>query len=268
MTEGPSFDDAWRAGQSYETYMGNRSRWVAMKFTRWLEPPRDSDWIEVGCGTGALTGTVLHDCAPRSILAIDTSQELLAYARGVIPDARVRFEPADAMHLPAESGTLDVAASALVLNFLADRDAALIEMQRVLKPGGLVGFYVWDYPGGGMQVIDRFWKAAAELDEKARELDEARRFPFCTRDGIAALCADAGLVSTDVEAISIDMAFASFEEFWHPFTLGAGPAPGYCSSLDDDRRAALRASLARRLGHGPIFLTARAWAARGNKPWV
>ena len=258
--------DAWRAGQSYDHYMGRWSRRIAARFVEWLGPPRDADWLEIGCGTGALTATVLAESAPRSILAIDASQDFVAYARAAIGDGRVRFEVADARKLPAKDASVDVVTSALLLNFIPDRPAALAEMQRVLKPNGLLSFYVWDYPGGGIGFIDTFWKAAAEVDPAAGALDEGKRFPFCTRDGLAAICRDAGLRSPAVEPIEIETVFPDFAAFWQPFTLGAGPAPGYCVNLAEDHRAALKARLADALGtDGPIRLIARAWAVKAHR---
>jgi SAM-dependent methyltransferase len=266
MPEASDFD-AWTAGRSYDAFMGHWSRRVAAGFTAWLAPPRDADWVEVGCGTGALTEAILATCAPRTLLAVDASEGFIAHARAAISDPRVRFETADATRLPAEPGSLDVAASALVLNFLAAPLAGVSEMRRVLKPGGLLAFYVWDYPGGGMQLLDAFWKAAAECSGRG-DLNEAGRFAFCTRDGVAELCAAAGLQTVAVEPITVEASFPSFDEVWHPFTLGAGPAPGYVASLEPTARAALREAFARRLGPGPVTLTARAWAARGINPWV
>src|SRR3546814_20348930 len=66
-------------------------------------------------------------------------------------------------------------------------------------------FYVWDYPGGGIGFITAFWKAVMKLDERARDLTEGKRFPFCTRDGLAALCRDAGLRDIVVEPIETDI---------------------------------------------------------------
>jgi SAM-dependent methyltransferase len=161
---------------------------------------------------------------------------------------------------------MDVAASALVLNFVPDRPSALAEMQRVLKPDGLLSFYVWDYPGGGMGFIDAFWKAAAEVDPQAAALDEGKRFPFCTRDGLAEICHAAGLRSPAIEPIEIETVFPDFEAFWQPFTLGAGPAPGYYASLPEDHRAVLTSHLANALkSNGPIRLAARAWAVKAHR---
>ncbi|MBB6469311.1 SAM-dependent methyltransferase [Aminobacter lissarensis] len=259
--------DAWSAGNSYEHYMGRWSRLVATKFVAWLAPPGQAAWLEIGCGTGALTAAVLSAAAPRSIVSIDPSVDFVAHVRKAIGDGRARFEVADALKLPAEPASIDVVTSGLVLNFVPDRPAALAEMQRVLKPGGLLSFYVWDYPGGGIGFIRQFWQAAITIDPAAAELGEGRRFPFCTREGLLALCQDAGLRDIAIAPMEIETRFADFEAFWQPFTLGAGPAPGYCMSLNEYQRAKLKARLAERLGStGPIELVARAWMVKAKTP--
>ncbi|MET3583221.1 SAM-dependent methyltransferase [Mesorhizobium robiniae] len=259
--------DAWSVGQNYDYYMGRWSRRIADQFVDWLGPSRDAAWLDVGCGTGALTAAILGQCAPRSILSTDPSEGFLAHARSAIHDEHVRFEIASAQALPASDASFDIVASALVLNFIPDRQAALAELRRVLKPGGLLAFYVWDYPGGGMGFIDAFWKAAAAIDRDAAALDESKRFPFCTRDGLAEICHAAGLMSPVIESLEIETVFPDFEAFWLPFTLGAGPAPGYCSSLPQEKQAALKAHLAHTLGTDqPIRLVARAWAVKARWP--
>jgi SAM-dependent methyltransferase len=264
MTEGAQFD-AWSAGRSYEHYMGRWSRKIAAGFLRWLDPPEGADWVEIGCGTGALTEAILTGCAPRAIIATDRSPDFTDHARRAISDSRARFVAADALALPCGDAAADIVVSALVLNFIPDRPAALAEMRRVLRPGGWLSFYVWDYPGGGMGIIDAFWKAAAGLDPAAGALDEGRRFPFCTRPALAELCQGAGLPGAKIDAIEVVTEFPDFDAFWHPFTLGAGPAPGYCRSLADDRRERLKAALEERLGAGrPIRLPARAWAVKAS----
>lgn len=265
MNTGATYD-SWTAGQSYEHYMGRWSRRVADAFLDWLEAPADADWLELGCGTGALTSAVLGHGSPKSILATDASEDFIAHARQAIVDQRADFRTAVAQDLPADDGSVDVVTSGLVLNFVPDRLAALSEMQRVLRPGGLLSFYVWDYPGGGVGFIDAFWKAAASLDPTAVELDEGSRFPFCTRDGLAKLCAESGIDDPEIVPIEIRTEFADFDAFWLPFTLGAGPAPGYCLSLPADQRGALKSLLKERLGRdGAVWLKARAWAVKSQR---
>ena len=160
---------------------------------------------------------------------------------------------------------MDVVASALVLNFVPDRQKALGEMKRVARTGGTVAFYVWDYPGGGVEFMRAFWNAATAFDPAARDLTEDRRFPFCTPDGLSELAKSAGLKRVDCVPIEVPTVFRDFEDYWHPFTLGAGPAPGYCVSLEPEARRRLKERLRHSLprgNDGSIPLKARAWAVR------
>jgi SAM-dependent methyltransferase len=259
--------DAWQAGDSYDLYMGRWSRQVAPRFLDWLDAREGGDWLEVGCGTGALSAAILARYKPASLLAIDPSEGFIAKARANVPDARVRFRVGDAQALPAEAASKDAIVSALVLNFVPDRAKALAEMRRVARPGGAIGFYVWDYPGGGIELMNLFWKAAAALDPSARDLTEDKRFPFCTRDGLTDLAKSAGLASVECTPIEVPTVFRDFDDYWRPFTLGAGPAPGYCTSLPPDARERLRTKLHEdlpRAADGSIPLKARAWAVKAT----
>jgi SAM-dependent methyltransferase len=265
---GASRHDTWQAGDSYELYMGRWSRQIAPRFLEWLEPEDNLDWLDVGCGTGALSARILSETNPKSLICLDPSEGFLAKARATLADPRVDFEVGGGEALPVQSGTRDIVVSGLVLNFIADRERALLEMQRVARAKATIAFYVWDYPGGGVEFMRAFWRAAAELDPHARDLTEDRRFPFCTQDGLVDLARRAGLL--DVEATKIEAAarFRDFEDLWHPFTLGAGPAPGYCANLATAEREKLREKLKESLPtaeDGTIPLRLRAWAIRGRK---
>lgn len=255
--------DAWSAGQNYEHYMGRWSRKIADQFLEWLAPGPDLDWLELGCGTGALSSAILSGYSPKSITITDLSREFLDHTKGLISDSRAAFEIADAQSLRFADATFEAVASALTLNFIPDKAVALSQMRRVVKPGGEIAFYVWDYPGGGMGFIDAFWKAAASLDPAALALDEARRFPFCTPEGLTDMCNAEGMGGIEISAIETETEFPDFEAFWRPFTLGAGPAPGYCSSLTERSLADLKDTLGAMVGtKGPIRMPARAWAVR------
>jgi SAM-dependent methyltransferase len=258
--------DAWQAGDSYERYMGRWSRQIAPLFLDWLDVPAGLDWLEVGCGTGALSSVIVARCAPRSLVSIDPSEGFLVKARANVPDARVAFQRGDAQALPADSASKDVVVSALVLNFVPDKQRALAEMKRVARAGARIGFYVWDYAGGGVEFMRAFWRAATELDSSAADLTEDRRFPFCTPDGLRAMLAGTGMTA-DITAIEVPTVFRDFDDYWAPLTVGAGPAPGYCTSLAPDARQRLKERLNASLSpreDGSIHLKARAWAVRVN----
>lgn len=259
--------DAWQAGDSYDLYMGRWSRQIAPLFLDWLDPPEGLDWLEVGCGTGALSAAILARCNPRSLVSLDPSEGFLAKARKNVADERVAFLAGDAQDLFIESDSMDMVVSALVLNFLPEKERALAQMRRVARNGATVGFYVWDYPGGGVEFMRAFWTAAKALDPAAADLTEDRRFPFCTPDGLTELAGKAGLVSVDCTRIEVPAVFRDFEDYWHPFTLGAGPAPGYCMSLAPEARQRLMESLRDSLPRGKdgsIPMKTRAWAVRAK----
>lgn len=257
--------DAWQAGDRYDAYMGRWSRLVAPQYLDWLGAPHGMDWLDVGCGTGALSATILARSNPKSLIAIDPSDGFIATARAAAGDPRAQFKVGDAQALPLETAGRDVAVSGLVLNFVPDRLKALEEMKRVVRSGGTVGFYVWDYPGGGLEFVRAFWTAATALDPRAADLTEDRRFPFCTLDALAGLARSAGLVRVEATPIEVATVFRDFEDYWQPFTLGTGPAPGYCASLDATAQQRLKERLRDslpRAGDGSIPLKARALAIK------
>ncbi len=257
--------DTWTSGASYEPYVGRWSRLVAREFLRWLAVPPLARWLDIGCGTGALSQTILEVASPQSLLGVDPSEEYLALAREQIQGTRADFLRGDAQALPVSSAAFDVAVSGLVLNFVPRPDQALSEMARVVRTGGSVAAYVWDY-AGQMQLIRSFWDAAVTLDPAARALDEGVRFPLCQPETLRRLFQAAGLEKVEVRSIDVPTVFRDFDDYWSPFLGGQGPAPGYAMSLSEEQREALQDHLQAALPietDGSIHLTARAWAVRG-----
>ena len=260
--------DVWASGDAYEPYIGRWSQLVARDFLAWIGVPHGARWLDVGCGTGALTDVILRDAYPAVVQSVDPSPAYIAFARRRVPDPRAAFMMADARSLPQQAGSVDVVVSGLALNFIPRPEVALAEMARVVRVGGVVAAYVWDY-AEGMQLIRRFWDAAVALDPGVSSLDEARRFPDCNGTALEALLRRAGYVAVETRAIDVPTRFRDFDDFWTPFLGGQGPAPGYVMSLSEPRRAELRERLRATLpaaADGSIDLTARAWAVRGTRP--
>lgn len=259
-------NDEWAAGDAYQAYMGRWSERIAEAFVRWLGVPAHQTWLDVGCGTGALTATILARADPAEIVGVDPSEGFLTTARTRIDDARATFRTGDAQSLPVPDGRFDAVVSGLVLNFVPDPHRALAEFVRVARSGGLVAAYVWDY-SEGMEMLRHFWDAARALDPAAA--DEGLRFALCRPEPLQKLWADGGLEHVAAEALEVATTFADFEDFWRPFLGGQGPAGGYAVSLSDEQREALRELLREHLPSrvdGSIELTARAWAVRGTRP--
>lgn len=257
--------DSWDSGDAYEAYVGRWSRLVAREFLGWLAVPPGRRWLDVGCGTGALAESILALTAPGEVVGIDPSPAYVAVARDRLSDPRVRFEVGEAQALQAASATFNAVVSGLVLNFVPEPERALSEMTRVVRPGGVVAAYVWDY-AEGMQMMRHFWDAAVALDPRAREMDEGRRFPLCRPESLTDLFRTPGLAEVEARAIDVPTVFGDFDDYWSPFQGGQGPAPGYAMSLSEERRAALRERVQASLptnAKGEHHLIARAWAVRG-----
>lgn len=261
---GERASDSWEHGSAYERYVGRWSRQVAPLFLAWIDAPPNARWLDVGCGTGALSAAIIDQCAPASVHGIDPSEGFLTTARLRLGDQAV-LSRASAETLPLPDASVDAVVSGLVLNFVPDHHAALTEMVRVATKGATIGAYVWDY-GGKMQFMRHFWDAASELYPSAANLDESRRFPLCQPDALLAAFTKAGIVRPEVRAIDIPTPFADFDDYWQPFLGGQGPAPAYVVSLDDRARQRLRDKLRATLptqAGGSISLIARALAVRG-----
>ena len=262
---GAARNDVWAQGVAYEFYVGRWSRLVADQFLQWIAIPRERTWLDVGCGTGALSQRILERDAPRRLVGVDSSAGFVSHAAEHVACNNGEFRVGDARALPVDDAEFDAVVSGLVLNFVPDQPKAIDEMRRAARPGGKVALYVWDY-AGGMQLMRRFWDAAIALNPAARDLDEGLRFPVCQPAPLCMLFASAGLSHIGAMAIDVPTVFENFEDYWSPFLGGQGPAPGYCVSLPETDRSALRERIRASLPverDGKIRLTARAWAVQG-----
>lgn len=258
--------DSWAEADHYEAYMGRWSRLVAEAFLDWLAPRAGLSWMDVGCGTGALTHAIARR-SPRFVTGMDRSQQFVMAAGRDRQSGSELYVVADAAELPVAGGSVDLAVSALALNFLPQPERMVREMARAVRHGGRAALYVWDY-AGGMEYLRHFWDAVADFEPAAANLDEGRRFPICRAEVLEQIFASTGLRDVTVMPIDVSMRFRNFEGYWSSFSGGQGPAPGYVSKLGEKDCVSLRELLRQRLPEDAdqsIALTARAWAVQGHK---
>jgi len=255
----------WAAGDIYEQFMGRWSRVVAVEFLKWLDILPGQMWLDVGCGTGALTQAIKDQQEPDKVIGLDFSLDFVQHAsRG---NARSYFVNADGSVLPFADRLFDAIVGGLALNFIPQPEKAVTEMRRIVKPDGVVSAYVWDY-ADKMEFLRYFWDATLELDSGAITFHEGKRFPICQPDVLHNVWQKAGLQNILVEAIDVPTIFDNFEAYWQPFTVGNFPAPKYVSGLNEKQQITLHNHLKSIIPteeDGSIHLIARVWAIRGYR---
>jgi SAM-dependent methyltransferase len=242
------------SADAYLQFMGRYSEPLAVQFADLAGIGRGQRVLDVGCGPGALTAELVSRAGLDAVSAVDPSASFAAAVRERLPGVDVRRSAAE--RLPFPDGTFDAALAQLVVHFMTDPVAGLREMGRVTRPGGIIAACVWDHAGdrGPLSV---FWQAVRQLDPAA---DDESDLAGVREGHLASLFTQAGLNGTQVTTLTVQAGYASFEDWWEPYTLGIGPAGDYVASLAPDRRAALREQCRDLLPAGPIEISATAWA--------
>ncbi|MFC7546866.1 class I SAM-dependent methyltransferase [Plantactinospora sp. GCM10030261] len=246
---------------AYGRFMGRYSEPLAGRFADFSGVAQGQRALDVGCGTGALTAELVGRLGAGAVSAVDPSEAMVAAARARFPE--VDIGRAAAERLPFPDDAFDVTCAQLVVHFMNDPVAGLRDMARVTRHGGAVTACVWDHAGGSGPLAT-FWRAVKDLDPHAR--DESALAGV--REGhLAELFGAAGLRDVVSTALTVQTTFASFDEWWEPFTLGVAPAGEYVHGLDPRDREALRDRCAALLPRAGTFdIVASAWATLGRVP--
>ena len=252
-------------GAAYDRLMAPWSRAAGKEFLDWLALPADLRWLDVGCGTGAFTELVLEQSGPRHVSAVDPAQDQIAYASTKAAARRVNFRLAEAEKLPFADGEFDVAAMALVITFVPEPERAMAEMKRVVKPGGVLGTYVWDFLGKG------------NTQQPLREAVEAMGIQVQATPGhvhsrlesLRTIFANAGLEAVSVRPIEIEVSYPDFDAYWTAQTGFANTVVQHMRKMTEAQIEELKAHLRERLPRdksGRIVYKAWANAAKGRVP--
>lgn len=253
------------AAEAYDRFMGRYSEGLGRALARRAGAGPGMKALDVGAGTGKLTGVLAEMVGEENVAAVDPSEPFAAALEERFPAADVRLGAAE--ELPFADGSFDAVFSQLVVNFLSDPERGAAEMARVARRGGSVTAAVWDYRDR-MTMLATFWEAAAAVDERgAAASDERTRMRFAEPGELVALWAGAGLEGIESGEIVVSASYEDFDDLWQPFLGGVGPAGGFTVSLEPDARGALREEYRRRLDppDGPFELEARAWYVVGKR---
>lgn len=249
-------------GEAYERYMGIWSQYAGDIFLDWLAPRPGLRWLDVGCGNGAFTETLVARCAPSAVDGIDPSEPQLAFARSRPATRIARFRLGDAMALPFGDDSFDQAVMPLVIFFVPEPRQGVAEMARVVVPGGTVSAYAWDMAGNGFPY--------AALQAEMRALGIAVPAPpsadASRLEVLQSLWQGAGLQDVQTRQIEVRRSYADFDDWWS--TILCGPNLGArLSSMPAGERTLLQERLRTALpadATGRITYSARANAIKGR----
>jgi SAM-dependent methyltransferase len=258
-------DQLFTDGTAYERLMGRWSRLVGQAFLDWLDVPKNLRWLDSGCGNGAFTEELIARCAPAKVTAIDPSEDQLAYARNRPGTKAAEFQIGDAQTLPFGDDSFDAAVMALVISFLPEPDKAATEMTRVVRSGGWVATYMWDFPGGGSPVNP--------IHEALRSLGRDPALPpnpmVSGRKAMQELWEGAGLKFIETEVIRIPVVFSDLDDFWDSHAVPVGPQGKLIDRMSADEKERLRTRLRGHLptdANGRIVYESFANAIKGRVP--
>jgi len=230
--------------------------------------------VDVGSGTGTLALAAVRRWADAEVIATDAAAGMLDFARGragaagLADEGRLTFAVGPADELPLASGSFDVAVSSFVLQLVSDRLAALTEIRRVLRPGGLLAYVTW---------LDRDarepFRASDEFDEAVydMEIDE----PEESDESIAGDVRSARTAADELRRAGFIRASARDETLVYDWTMEtyldyklAYDERALLSTLSDEQRRELERNARSRLArlspsdfrwHAPVVF-ARAFA--------
>lgn len=220
-------------------------------------------WLDIGCGTGAFSEIIEQTCTATEIVAIDPAAAHVAHAQARRAASRILYQVADGRSLPFEDKRFDVAGSALVLNFIPDREKAVAEMRRVVRSGGTVAAYVWDFAGrsGTSQHL-----SAAIAQLHGTNTAGALYADSTSQERLKSLFESAGLTDVLTRSIEIAVSYRDFDDYWESNTGFALPVASAVNRLPADPREQLKQSVKSRLptgADGTISYIARVNAVRG-----
>jgi ubiquinone/menaquinone biosynthesis C-methylase UbiE len=199
------------------------------------------------------------------VVGIDPEVSQIAQASRGPATGRAAFQVADACRLPFSDAAFDIAAAALVLNFIAERSQAMAEMRRVTRGGGTVAAYVWDFaeelsPSGPLRrAMRRFGVEVPAIPGTAESRIAALRILF----------EQAALERIETRTIEVCLAYQDFQDFWKAQTPSYSPTTKIIASMTGSERKrlmrAVRAALPTAPG-GVIEYFARANAIKARVP--
>ena len=198
-----------------------------------LAPQPGERWLDVGCGTGAVSMRAAR--AGAEVTGVDLSEVMVETAsrRAREEGLAISYATGDAEELPCPDASFDVVSSSVAAMFAPDQAAAARELARAVRPAGRLGLTAWR-PGSG---VARTMQVAARFQPPPPE-GVGNPFAWGTEEHVSALLGE----SFELEFHEGDapQTGESGEALWEYFLSGVGPTRLLYDSLDPERREEYR----------------------------
>ena len=232
------------ASAGYERFMGRWSRLLAPAYITFAGVKNGDRVRDVGTGTGSLAAAVEASMPASEIVGVDPSEGFIAYAQKNAKSARVHFEVGDAQALKF---------GIVRQHFGVARHEFCPRSQQGERRNAPCDPCARHRQCLHLGLRRRHANAQVLLGRShcARSGDRAqgRASHEALPPGSVGRALEEGwrLINVKEEPLVIDQAYSSFNDYWEPFTKGAGPGGAYVVSLSEDRRQQLEISHAQAL---------------------
>lgn len=245
------------SGDAYDRFMGRYSTPLAAEFADFAGVRAPQRALDVGAGTGALTAELVRRLGAENVAAAEPSTDYAATLRERFPGLDIREEPAE--ELSWEDASFDSALAQLVVVFLNDAPAAVRELARVTRPGGVVATCMWEVDGVDMM------KALTEIRQRLSHGGPIPAADYRDEASLRALFEGAGLSDVETTRIEVAVEYETVDELWEPAIHVGGPGGPAVSSFTPEQLAQGRVIFEEALGSpaGSYVLRGRAAAVRG-----
>lgn len=210
-----------------------------------LEPSRGGNWLDMGCGRGAVTWPLAAAVDPGRVLGLDAAPAMLGLASAAATEqgiTNVDFVLGSAQTPDPALGPFDGVASSLVLFFLPDPLAAVRGWLQLLRPGGRVGITTFGETDARWRDVDA---VVAPYMPKQDARTSGSEGPFASDANMELLLQRGGFTEARTVVQRMDVVFSGFDQ-WLAFSMSTGQRAGWLAVPDADRDA-VRDEAARRL---------------------
>ena len=254
MSKGTIFSGS---SDAYDRLMGRYSTQLASRFADFAGVRAPQRVLDIGAGTGALTGELVTRLGEESVAAAEPSADYAATLRARFPRADVREVAAE--ELPWEAGSFDCSLAQLVVVFLNDAPLATRELARVTRPGGVVAKCMWEVDGVEMM------NALNEIRRRLRPGGWSPATEYRDEASLRALFEESGLRDVETTRIEVSVSYETVDELWEPAIRVGGPGGPAVDAFTPEQLVEGRAIFEEALGNptGRYALRGTAAAVRG-----